>query len=253
MLAVLSPAKTLDFGKQTLTRRSSTPELLPEAKRLAGRLKELSREDFAELMGISERLADNVHEYYDGWKGVGRKPAILAFRGDVYQGLAADDFTADDFDFAQEHLRILSGLYGALRPLDSIEPYRLEMGTKLATERGKSLYEFWGTRVTEAVHRAIKKQKDGVLINLASNEYFRAIAPAQLDATVITPAFKDYQGGRYKILGFFAKKARGQMARFLVKNRLADPTALKKFDANGYRFNAELSNDTQWVFTRKRA
>jgi cytoplasmic iron level regulating protein YaaA (DUF328/UPF0246 family) len=253
MLAVLSPAKTLDFEKQTLTRRSSTPELLPEAKRLAGRLKEFSREDFAELMGISERLADNVHEYYHRWEGRGRKQAILAFRGDVYQGLEADDFTADDFAFAQEHLRILSGLYGALRPLDLIEPYRLEMGTKLVTPRGKSLYEFWGTQVTEAVNRAIKEQKGDALINLASNEYFRAIAPAELDATVITPAFKDYKGGRYKILSFFAKKARGQMARYLVKNRLANPADLKGFDTDGYRFNAELSSDTQWVFTRKRA
>jgi len=251
MLAVLSPAKTLDFNPQSLTRRGSQPELLDDARLLAAKLQTLSPAKFAKLMGISERLSAEVHGYFTDWKGEGTKPAILAFQGDVYQGLEAGDFTAEDFAFAQDHLRILSGLYGVLRPLDRIEAYRLEMGTKLTTPRGKTLYDFWGDKITTLINRALAKQKDDVLVNLASNEYFRAIDPKQLQATVITPAFKEYRSGGYKILSFFAKKARGQMARYLIKNQLTQPEDLQNFREDGYRFNPQLSSDTNWVFTRK--
>ncbi len=251
MLAVLSPAKTLDFETPAATRRGTQPEFLGEARLLAGQLRKLSADKLAELMSISDRLAGDVREYFDEWRGEGKKPALLAFQGDVYQGLEAGDFSAEDLAFAQDHLRILSGLYGLLRPLDRIEPYRLEMGTKLATPRGKTLYDFWGDRLTMTINRALAKRPERVLVNLASNEYFSAIAPKQLDARIVTPSFKDYKGGTYKIVSFFAKKARGQMARFLVKNRLTDPQELKDFRAGGYRFNQKLSDGDNWVFTRK--
>lgn len=251
MLAVLSPAKTLDFTRQRLTRCGSQPELLDDARLLAAHLQKFTPPKFAKLMTISDRLSTEVHRYFSDWQGQGIKPAILAFQGDVYQGLAADDFTAEDFAFAQDHLRILSGLYGVLRPLDRIEAYRLEMGTKLATPRGQTLYDFWGDKVTTLINRALAKQKDDVLVNLASNEYFRVVDTEQLQGTVITPAFKEYRSGGYKILSFFAKKARGQMARYLIKNQLSNPEDLKNFREDGYRFNAELSSETNWVFTRR--
>lgn len=251
MLVVLSPAKTMDFAAQKLTRKSSTPEFLAEAEELAAAAKKLSPKQLGKLMAISERLADGVYENFAAWQGKGLKPAVLAFQGDVYQGLRAETFAADDFAFAQEHLRILSGLYGVLRPLDKIEPYRLEMGADLKNTRGKNLYKFWGDAPTGAIRRALAKQKDDVLVNLASQEYFGVLDPEQLNARIITPAFKDFKNGSYKFMSYFAKRARGAMARYLVTQRVSEPEEIKRFDGDGYRFNAELSRGDEWVFTRK--
>jgi hypothetical protein len=181
------------------------------------------------------------------------KQALLAFTGDVYTGLAADTFKADDFKFAQQHLRILSGLYGLLRPLDLMQPYRLEMGTKFANRSGKNLYDFWGEKITEAVNAQLDKLGSQVLVNLASNEYFKAIKPKVLGAEIITPVFKDLKGGKYKIVSFYAKKARGMMAAYAIKNRITDVQALKQFDTAGYAYNPAMSTAREWVFTRDSA
>jgi len=178
------------------------------------------------------------------------RPAALAFNGDVYEGLQAATFSDADWDFAQAHLRILSGLYGVLRPLDLLQPYRLEMGTRLTTPRGNSLYEFWGTHITELLQTALAAQGDTTLVNLASGEYFKSVRTGLLPGSVITPVFQDEKNGRYKIISFFAKKARGLMARYLVENRVADPEQLKAFDVAGYRYEPAGSTPTEWVFRR---
>ncbi|MDH5360778.1 MAG: peroxide stress protein YaaA, partial [Gammaproteobacteria bacterium] len=179
--------------------------------------------------------------------------AVLAFKGDVYTGLDAESFSAADFKFAQKHLRILSGLYGLLRPLDLMQPYRLEMGRKIDTDRGKNLYEFWGTTITEGINQQLKKLKSTTLVNLASNEYFKSVKPKQLEGTIITPEFKDYKNGEYKMMGVYAKKARGQLSRYVIQNQISEPEAMKEFNVDGYKFNKKMSNDTTWVFTRKKA
>jgi cytoplasmic iron level regulating protein YaaA (DUF328/UPF0246 family) len=178
------------------------------------------------------------------------KQAILAFKGDVYTGLDAETMTTAELDFAQDHLRILSGLYGVLHPLDLMQPYRLEMGTQFKNPRGKNLYEFWGDKITQALNLDLKKQKDSILINLASNEYFQSIHTKNLEARIITPVFKDEKNGIYKIISFYAKKARGMMSRYIIRNKLTNPEAIKKFDAAGYQFDAKSSNHDEWVFTR---
>ncbi len=179
------------------------------------------------------------------------KPAILAFRGDVYTGIDADSLSTEDFYFAQKHLRILSGLYGVLRPLDLIQAYRLEMGTKLKNSRGKNLYEFWGNKITEYLNHELSSHKNMTLINLASNEYWSVVKPAMLQTQVITPVFKDEKNGQYKIISFFAKKARGMMVAFMLKNKIEQAEDLKAFDREGYQFNAKMSKGNEWVFTRK--
>lgn len=254
MLIVISPAKTLDYETAPKTRRFTLPDFLDEAERLINILRNYSALDLAELMKLSIKLAELNFERYRDWHQPftpeNAKQAILAMKGDVYTGLDPESFKAQDFAFAQKHLRVLSGLYGVLRPLDLMQPYRLEMGTRLKNEAGRDLYAFWGASITRAVNKAMKAQGDDLLINLASNEYFKAIKPKLVEGRVITPAFKEFKNGSYRMIGVFAKKARGLMSRFIILNRLTEAEAIKAFDSEGYAFNEGLSTATDWVFTR---
>ncbi len=255
MLTVISPATTLDFDSPLATDDFSQPDFLKESRQLIKELRELSPEDISSLMKISPALGELNHNRFMNWKTPFKpdnaRPAVLAFKGDVYQGLSAENFGKRDFDFAQKHLRILSGLYGLLRPLDLIQPYRLEMGTRFANSQGKDLYSFWDTKITEAVNQSLKTVKADTLINLASNEYFKAIKKQQLDAEIVTPVFKDKKNGQYKIISFYAKKARGLMSAYIIKNRVKSVEALKGFDAEGYAYQPELSSASELVFTRE--
>ena len=254
MLITISPAKRLDLSEQSLTKSYSRPAMLKDSRLLIERLRELSPQDLSKLMGISPRLADENHRRYTAWRTpftpANAKQAVLMFQGDVYQGLDAASYTQDDFDFAQDHLRILSGLYGVLRPLDLIQPYRLEMGSRLTTARGRNLYEFWGDKITRKINAALDAQGDRILVNLASNEYSKSVLAERVKGRILTPIFKEKKNGGFKVLGMFAKKARGLMSSYIIKNRLADLEDIKNFDLDGYRFNARLSSDGEWVFTR---
>jgi len=255
MLLVISPAKTLDYDTPPKTKTFTIPDYLDHSEVLIERARRYSALDIAELMEVSMKLAELNFERFEQWHTPftpdNAKQAVLAFKGDVYTGLEAESFNAADFKFAQNHLRILSGLYGLLRPLDLMQPYRLEMGRKVDTERGKNLYEFWGATITEGLNRQMKKLKTPYLINLASNEYFKSVKPKLLDGEIITPEFKDWKNGQYKMMGVYAKKARGQLSRFVIQNRLTEPEQMKDFDLDGYRFNQELTSGNKWVFTRK--
>lgn len=254
MLMVISPAKTLDYTTAPVTDRHTLPEHLEHSAELIAQLRELTPAQIAELMGLSDKLAGLNAARFAQWSPEfdteNAKQALLAFKGDVYTGLDAESFDEADFDFAQRHLRMLSGLYGVLRPLDLMQPYRLEMGTRLANARGKDLYAFWGERISQWLNRALAEQDDDVLLNLASNEYFGAVKRQALGARVIDTEFRDLKNGQYKIVSFYAKKARGLMARYVVKNRLRDPEALKGFDLAGYRYAAEQSSPDKLVFLR---
>ncbi|MFO7603876.1 MAG: peroxide stress protein YaaA [Gammaproteobacteria bacterium] len=255
MLIVVSPAKTLDYETPVKTKVFTTPDYLDDTQELIHRLRRMSSLDIAELMKVSKKIADLNFDRYEAWRPKftekNARQALLAFKGDVYTGLDAERFTAKDFKFAQEHLRILSGLYGLLRPLDLMQAYRLEMGTRLDTARGKNLYEFWGSTITEGLNRQLKKIKSQTLINLASNEYFKAVKPKELNAEIITPAFKEYKGGEYKMIGIYAKKARGMLSRYIIQQQLTDPQDIKSFCEEGYKFNKALSKGNTWVFSRK--
>lgn len=254
MLTLLSPAKTLDFETPPVTDQSSMPDYLDESACLIDILREYSSDDVAALMKLSSKLADlNVQRYSD-WeipfpKGQA-KAAILAFKGDVYTGLDADNLSEADLDYAQDHLRILSGLYGLLRPLDLILPYRLEMGTKLENSSGKDLYAFWDEKLTDAINELTGASGINTVVNLASNEYFKAVSRKKLKANLVTPVFKDEKNGKYKIISFYAKKARGMMAAYQIRERIEDAEDLKAFDVVGYRYNEEESTATDWVFKR---
>ncbi|WP_347329913.1 peroxide stress protein YaaA [Marinimicrobium locisalis] len=254
MLMLISPAKTLDFETAPVTDKATQPDFLDESRELISTLRDLAPQDVSELMGISDKLGQLNYDRYQQWHTPftpdNAKQAALAFKGDVYTGLDAERFKAGDFTFAQKHLRILSGLYGLLRPLDLIQPYRLEMGTRLKNQRGANLYNFWGERLTAAINEQLNTLKQPAVVNLASNEYFKAVQPKALAAPVITPVFKDWKNGQYKIISFYAKKARGLMAAYAIENRIKNAEGLKAFDREGYRFNSELSSDKQWVFTR---
>jgi cytoplasmic iron level regulating protein YaaA (DUF328/UPF0246 family) len=206
-------------------------------------------------MKVSDKIAGLNVARFEQWSETftqeNARQAILAFKGDVYTGLEAESLDDDGFDYAQKHLRMLSGLYGLLKPLDLMQPYRLEMGTRLANERGTNLYQFWGNIITNKLNEAISEQGDNVLINLASNEYFKAVKPKQLDATVITPVFKDCKNGQYKVISFYAKKARGMMARYIIDNKVDSIEALTQFDVAGYYFSEEESSDKELVFKRE--
>lgn len=253
MLAVISPAKKMNFDPLPDGFPESFPELQSDANSLAATARQLGRLDLRRLMGISEDLAKLNQARFKAFEKQSddrnSKQAALAFAGDTYVGLQAETFDAEDLNFAQDHLRILSGLYGVLRPLDRIQPYRLEMGSRLKNRRGANLYAYWGDRVGAALDQAAG---DGPVINLASSEYFKAAGKA-MRAPVITPAFKEEREGDLKMIGFFAKKARGMMARFIVRNRIADAEALKDFDMEGYAFQPSLSDETNWTFSRKAA
>ena len=255
MLIVVSPAKTLDFDTPPKTKTFTVPDYLDESQRLVERLRQLSSLDISDLMNVSTKIADLNFDRYEAWNKDfspdTARQAVLAFKGDVYTGLDVASFKAADFKFAQKHLRILSGLYGLLRPLDLMKAYRLEMGTRLSNERGKNLYEFWDTCITEGLNQQLKKIKSDHLINLASNEYFKSVKTKLLDADVITPAFKEYKNGEYKMIGIFAKKARGMLSRYIIQNKLTDPEDIKQFDEEGYKFNSKLSKGNSWVFTRR--
>ncbi|WP_137888661.1 peroxide stress protein YaaA [Pseudomonas sp. 2FE] len=254
MLMVLSPAKTLDYASPPATARYTQPEYLDHAQELVTQLRELSPAQISELMHLSDKLSGLNAARYGSWTPnftpENAKQALLAFKGDVYTGMHAQDFTEADFDFAQEHLRMLSGLYGVLRPLDLMQPYRLEMGTRLANRRGKDLYAFWGERISAWLNEALAAQGDDILLNLASNEYFSAVKRQALNARIIDTEFKDLKNGQYKIISFYAKKARGMMARYVIKERLNDPEGLKDFNYQGYRFSAENSKQDSLVFLR---
>ena len=254
MLIVISPAKTLDYSVEVPDIETTEISFPEETLELVKGLKKLSANDLQELMGISRKLAQLNFERFQQFEYPFRKeevkPALLVFKGEVFVGINAASFTKDDLSFAQEHLRILSGLYGLLRPLDNIFPYRLEMGTRWQTDRFKHLYDFWGDKINAAVEKSLAAQGDNVLINLASNEYFKSVKASKLDARIITPQFKDFKNGQYKMISFFAKKARGLMTNFIIRNRISNPDELKLFDMEGYQFNDLLSEGDNWVFTR---
>jgi cytoplasmic iron level regulating protein YaaA (DUF328/UPF0246 family) len=255
MLTVISPAKTLDFESSPHTKKTSQPLFLERSAELVDTMKQQSPKNLSKLMGISPKLAelnaDRFHSWHTPFTPENAKQALLAFRGDVYLGLAAEEFAERDFTFAQKHLRILSGLYGVLKPLDLIQPYRLEMGTKIKNPGGKDLYEYWDSTLTSAISEELDGHRNKTLINLASNEYFKVVKPNLLPGKLITPVFKDYKNGTYKILSFFAKKARGSMASFIIRNRITKPEDIKAFDVDGYLYNEDLSTEDNWVFTRK--
>ncbi len=255
MLIVLSPAKSLDYETPPVTEQHSKPDFLARSAQLVEILKARSPAQLASLMRISDPLAQlNAQRYADWTPRFSRrnaKQAVLAFNGDVYEGLQAATLSAAQLDYAQAHIRILSGLYGVLRPLDLMQPYRLEMGTRLANPAGRDLYAFWGDTVTAELNRLLAAQKGGVLINLASEEYFKVVQRAQLRHPVITPVFEDWKGGRYKIISFYAKRARGLMARYAAQHRVARPERLQRFDAEGYAFDAASSDAHTWVFRRR--
>ena len=252
MLAVISPAKSLDFDTRPATRKASRPAFLDEAETLIDDLVKLTPEDVSGLMGISPALGELNHHRYQRWRrnARGAKQAALAFTGDVYQGLEAWNFNTTELTSLQRRVRILSGLYGLLRPMDRIHPYRLEMGTAFATERGPDLYAFWGDRITDALNEDLAGHRNKTLVNLASNEYWRAVNPAKLNAKVLYTRFLNAHNGDYRMLSFFAKKARGLMAAYIAKNRVETVKALKAFDWQGYRFCPERSNATELVFVR---
>ncbi|MBY6209850.1 MULTISPECIES: peroxide stress protein YaaA [Halomonas] len=254
MLSVISPAKTLDFETPATTATWTEPDYLEHSRELIDILRDYSPARISELMGVSDKIAGLNAARFGQWQTPftpdNAKVAAQAFQGDVYVGLQADTFSDDDNAFAQEHLRILSGLYGLLRPLDLIQPYRLEMGTRLANERGKDLYAFWKPLLTAELDAAVTRSGSPVLVNLASNEYFKAIDAKTLNADVVTPVFKDWKNDRYKIISFYAKKARGLMAAWMIQQRLDDKEGLKDFNVAGYRFSAAESEGNTLVFTR---
>ncbi len=254
MLVVISPAKTLDFETPAITSTVSKPQMLKDSSGLVELMRNYAPDDLVNLMGVSQKIAElNVerfHNWHTPFNKNNAKQALLAFKGDVYTGLDADSFSEQDFEFAQQHLRILSGLYGILRPLDLIQPYRLEMGTKLENSRGKNLYEFWADQPTKALKKQLTSLESETLINLASNEYFNVLDKKLLAANIITPVFKDFKNGKYKIISFFAKKARGLMSAYIIKKQITDPQKLKRFTVGGYRFDKALSSDNEWIFLR---
>ncbi len=255
MLLVVSPAKKLDFESPLATTKISQPVLLEHSEILIERCIKLSPDQIASLMKLSDKLAGLNAARFGDWSlpftSANARQAILAFNGDVYSGLDAASFNDADFDFAQKHFRILSGLYGLLKPLDLMQPYRLEMGTKLDTVRGNNLYQFWGDIITNELNQTLVEQGDNILINLASNEYFKAVNKKLINATIITPQFKDWKNDQYKMISFFAKKARGLMARYIIQNQLTDVEELKNFDLAGYQYNKALTKGNDLVFTRR--
>lgn len=254
MLTLISPAKTLDFDTPPHTRKTTQPLFLEQSEALVNDARDMSPDDIRKLMGVSENIAELNHERFMNWGTPftlkNAKQAILTFKGDVYTGLEAETLSAKELAFAQKHLAILSGLYGVLRPLDLMQPYRLEMGLKFANSGGKNLYEFWGDSINDAVAGLLKKSGSDVLVNLASNEYFKSVRAKGLEADIVTPVFKDKKNGKYRVISFFAKKARGQMARYIIDNALNEPDGLKKFRVDGYRFNKGESTARELVFTR---
>jgi len=255
MHVIISPAKTIDLKSKVPTERHTDIRFPDESIELADILRNKTREELKELMGISESLAKLNFDRYRNWHypytaDEGRQ-AIFAFKGDVYTGLDAYNLPDKALEFAQDHLCILSGLYGLLRPLDLLLPYRLEMGTKIQNPAGDNLYKFWDDKITEQLNADMQKSGSKVLINLASNEYFKSINTSKLKAKIITPVFKNSKNGEYKVISIYAKKARGLMTRYILKNRITDPEDLLAFNDDGYYFNSNLSSGNELVFTRE--
>ncbi|HZX28666.1 MAG TPA: peroxide stress protein YaaA [Telluria sp.] len=252
MLIVLSPAKSLDFETPPATALRTVPDHLPRSAELIGHLRRFSPPELASLMDLSDTLSSLNVGRYAAWTGKPDegKAAVLAFDGDVYDGLDARSLKPKHHDYLQRQVRILSGLYGILRPFDAIEPHRLEMGTRLANAAGKDLYAFWGETQTRALNALAEETGAAALVNLASEEYFKSVKPRQLKVPVITPVFEDCKNGRYKIISFFAKRARGLMARYAVQKGITDPAKLKSFNVDGYKFAKKESSETEWVFRR---
>jgi len=257
MIAVISPAKTLDFENEVPQDSFTTPRFSTQTNRLIRELRLKKSGDIQELMGVSENIANlNVRRYKDYRNAhtlANSKQSIYAFKGDVYIGLDIDQMESADIEFAQKHLRILSGLYGLLRPTDIIQPYRLEMGTSLSIGDHPTLYKYWDDQIVKLVHKDLKEQGDQILLNLASNEYFKSIKRKSLKANVINVEFLDLKNGKYKVISFFAKKARGMMARYMIKNRINEPELLKGFDYEGYYFDPQNSTETNLIFKRDQA
>ena len=259
MILVISPAKALDYETPPTTATFTQPDFLDQSAELIDILREKSPAQIAELMSLSDQLSSLNVARYASWSRPfapdNAKQALLAFNGDVYEGLDATSLTEADLAWAQDHLRILSGLYGVLRPLDLMQAYRLEMGTRLASPRGKNLYEFWGERITDELNRLLAREEDAgrerVLVNLASDEYFKSVKPKKLKGRIVTPVFEDWKGGRYKIISFYAKRARGLMSRYVITKRIDEIEALQGFDAEGYAFAADASDADTLVFRRR--
>ncbi|WP_373741084.1 peroxide stress protein YaaA [Neisseria sp.] len=254
MLFVLSPAKNLNEKDTAPVHEYTLPELLAEAENLMAELRSLAPQDLAALMHVSDKIALLNAERNAAWHTPftpdNAKQAVFMFNGDVYEGLAAQTLDSDGIRYLQNCVRLLSGLYGVLRPLDLMQPYRLEMGTPFANTRGKNLYEYWDGLITDTLNAALAQSGSDTLINLASREYFKAVRPEKLNARLITPVFKDEKNGKYKIISFYAKRARGLMVRYAADHRVARPEELKNFDYEGYRFNPAASSENEWVFLR---
>ncbi|QLB13593.1 hypothetical protein EV697_10535 [Bisgaardia hudsonensis] len=254
MLAIISPAKTLDFKSEIPTFNFSQPELTDYSEKLIEICRQLSPAEIASLMSISDKLAGLNAARFSEWKKEhtleNARAAIYAFKGDVYTGLAVETLTEDDIQFAQKHLKMLSGLYGLLSPLDLMQPYRLEMGTKLKNPKGKDLYTFWDNIITQKLQEELDNQGDNILINLASDEYYKSIKEKQLNANIVKPIFLDCKNGKYKVISFYAKKARGLMCRYIIQNRLTKIEQLKEFDLAGYWFDDTSSTSNELVFKR---
>ncbi|GLR71115.1 peroxide stress protein YaaA [Agaribacter marinus] len=255
MLIVVSPAKNLDYTSDIPSLSTTEPRLTKQIETLVTRCKDLSPADLSSLMKISDKLATLNAERFNSFEPLftekNSRAALFAFNGDVYAGLDAKSLEQSDLEFAQSHLRILSGLYGVLRPLDLMQAYRLEMGTKLDVAGAKNLYEFWGEKITSLLNEDLAAQGDKIIVNLASNEYFASVKKSTLDGNIVTPHFKDEKNGKYKIISFYAKKARGLMARYIIQNKLTTVSQLEKFDVDGYVFSVEESTDKDLVFKRK--
>lgn len=254
MLVLLSPSKTMDFSNDVQFTKHTQPEFLKEAEQLVDYMRGYSPDDLAQLMNISDKLArmnyERFQEFNTPFTPRNARQALLAYRGDVYDGIAIDEYGIQDFEFAQEQVRILTGLYGVLRPLDLIQPYRLEMSTKIQPNQTKNLYEYWQDSITQFLNEELKSHTNPYVINLASNEYYKAVKASELNGQVITPVFKEQKNGQYKTIAIYAKKARGMMTDYIIRNRLSGPDGLKGFDYEGYLFNEAFSNGGQWVFTR---
>lgn len=255
MLFVVSPAKALDESPVNQSVAATRSDFLPQSQELVAGLKQMGPVEISHLMGLSDKLAELNYQRFQDWQlpmpEENARQAVFLFKGDVYQGLDVRSLDESSLTYLQNHLRILSGLYGALRPLDKILPYRLEMGTSYVNEKGKNLYAFWGTQITDWLNAQLESMSDKVLVNLASNEYFKVIQKKQLQADIITPQFKDWKNGQFKMISFYAKKARGLMARYAAVNQIENVEDLKYFDYEGYRFAPDLSSEKDWVFTRK--
>ncbi len=254
MIITLSPSKGQDFESASPTKKFSKPLALKDSELLIKELRKINSKQLQELMTVSENIAnlnvDRIKTFNTPFTTKNAKQAVFAFKGDVYSGLDLDKFSEDDYAYAQDHLRILSGLYGCLRPLDLIQPYRLEMKTKLKNDRGDNLYQFWDDRITKSLNTALKKQEEPVLVNLASNEYFKSVKTKLLEGRLLNINFKETKDNKTRVVAIFAKRARGMMADYIIRNKIEKPEDIKKFKAGGYKYNKSLSDDKQWTFER---